>query len=303
MMRFRTSILALRLMPLFLLWGIQDNSLGYAARLRSGKRTDATTDESESVSIPVSFVETAEQWHSGATDDTSRGSHGNYYDPDMTLHTYLNSHGDHYGQQIEGIADALATGTAHILSSLVQHHGLEDRFHNIASNHVNDVTKTHRLVADFLEMSHLEKHGLAHHDMDSIHQVISAMTHRVLTKVHEDAGAPPQACSNVPDVDENEGGDEVIADAITDETNKYYDSRSKSVDSQEWNLDPTAESTWQDLESLNKIDEMEEQIRNQLDVLDSINSLKYAKAVKVFQQASKAEAQEALDTIRMFLET
>eukprot|EP00946_MAST-07B_sp_MAST-7B-sp1_P001200 g1200.t1 len=270
-----------------------------ATGLRSARASAAPTSYAEDVVIPISLVEE----DSGAQ---GRGGDRQRYDPDLTLQALLQSDSKHHGHKVEGMVDALATGTSEMLYALAEHHGVSGRLKGLASAHHGDEERTRALIESSLLETHLREHGLAHHRMDTISSTVGAMTHRVFQKIHANSSPPTSTvtCPKKPEVDEKEGGATVLADAITGETTKYQNP-SVGADIEEPNLDPSAESSWQDVGRLQSADTTAELVREKLSFLENEKSEKYQKLLQRFDQSSsRTEVQEVLDqmTIGMDLE-
>jgi hypothetical protein len=279
--------------PLFLLILLILLGGGAAAlRLRSTRLHGGTAAHPDDIVLPVSLVDEGD----GQQQGTGTGGSG-HYEPDLTLHSFLHSDAPHHAHKVEGIADALATGTSEILLALAEHHGVAERLQEVASEHHDDSDKTQGLVDSSLLEQHLVEHGLAHHGMEKVSSTVGAMTHRIFQKLHAGAGPAATSCPTAPDVAEDEGGATVVADALADETKKYDD---PSAFSETETLDPAAENTWQDLDRLVKADITEELIVDHLEFLENEKTDKHQRLLKVFGEgASRAVVQEALDSITM----
>ena len=264
------------------------------------------------IHVDATFLETASAAHLdiaesllsfGAPHNQIPEGHapGGSYDPDMSFHQYI--HVDKGNEhKVEGIGDMLAAGTAELLLSLTEHHGVQHKLREMAHT-----SNPHELASSFIDVSTMKKHGLSNHELSTVQAVASAMHARIFEKIKRSTskkGNKQKASSKCPlQTELEDGGNSLIADAVSSDksaTAKYTTEVSKPD-----NFDSSAQENksndkleqWQDLQILTSAYDTETAVQKALTAYGDTETVKYRKLTLLFGRSTKEEAKVVIDTI------
>ena len=238
--------------------------------------------------------------HGGSSPVPKGHAPGGHYEPDLSLHQYI--HEDGHEAKVENIADMLATGTSEILLSMAEHHGVKDKLHELAHS------SGHDLATSFIDLSHLEAHGLGHHELATIHAVSGAMNERIFEKLKRSSAAAEgkeRKTSECPEkMDLDEGGTSLIADSVSsdvEDPEKMYTvepSKPSNYDASAIEVpDPTLENKWHDLQTYIQSKDTLALTSELIDEFSDEESAKSRKLATLFSQSSEEEAKEVITSL------
>ena len=272
-------------------------AVAHAGRLRNTFNADESNFVELADSVHADLTRSLLSLDGSTTQTPPHHVPGGRYDPDMTLHSYL--HVDEGNEhKVEGIGDMLATGTAEMLHAMFEHHGLSHKLTNLA--HLNtDITTS------FIDVSHLQQHGLSHHELSTVHAVAGAMNERIFAKLRAGSSRKKDEksakCPTQPELEN--GGNSLIADAVSsdkDASAKYvttpvvptnYDPSAIDIP------DATQPNKWHDLQTLTLADETQRKAAKLLETYSDVTSAKFRKLSNILSRSNAEQAHEVIESL------